>query len=112
MEAIAVTAIPAESGSPKVILRTFPVLPAEERRRRDAARHRVYRARRQTKRAGGVVLEELHLNAAILYGLRRLGLVGADERDPETIAGAVCYLLQNVSCELARILERLTPDER
>jgi hypothetical protein len=106
------TTTPAESPSPGTILRTFRALPPEERRRRDAARHRVYRARRQTKQAGGVVLEELHLNAAILYGLRRLGLVGADERDPATIAGAVCYLLQNVSCELACILERLTPDER
>jgi hypothetical protein len=106
------TATPAESHRPGVIVRTFRVPPLEEHRRRDAERHRRFRARRQTKRGGGLVLEELHLNGAILYGLRRLGLVGPDERDPETIAGAVCYLLQSVSCELATILQRLTPDEQ
>jgi hypothetical protein len=105
------TATPAESGSREVMLRTFPILPPEERRRRDAERHRVYRARRQTMRSGGVVIPELHLSGATLHGLRRLGLVDEDERDPSVIAEAVCYLL-GTAYELASLIRRFAPDER
>jgi hypothetical protein len=100
------TATPAENSSPGT-LRIFPVLPLEEYRRRDRERHRVFRARRRTRQSGGVICE-LHLSGTILHGLRRMGLVAEDERDPETIAAAVCYFLQSTVYELGSILQRFT----
>jgi hypothetical protein len=100
----------AESHSPGVIVRAFPILPPEEHRRREAARQRRWRLRNRCLRAGGVVAE-VHVNRSILYGLQRLGLVAEDERDPETIAGAVCYVLQNTLHELGTILQRLAPGD-
>jgi hypothetical protein len=104
------TAIPAKSHSRGVVLRTFPILPPEEHRRKDAARQRRWRLRNRCLRAGGIVAE-VHVSRSILYGLQRLGLVAEDERDPETVAGAVCYLLQSTLYELGTILQRLTPDD-
>jgi hypothetical protein len=105
------TATPAESGSPRTLLRAFPFVPLEERRRQDRERHRLFRARRQIRRGGGVVCE-LHVGGATLRGLQRLGLVAEDEHDPATVAAAVCYLLQSTVYELGSIVQRLTPDER
>jgi hypothetical protein len=104
------TATVAENHSRGIVLRAFPALSPEESRRKDAARHRVARARRQTRRSGGIVLE-LHLTGANLYALRQLGLVAEDERDPETVAAAVNYFLQSTAFELASVLRRFTPDD-
>ena len=101
------TAAPAEN--PGLVLRPFPFRSAEVRRQQDRDRHRLYRARQRCRQSGGVVLE-LHLNGAHLHGLRRLGLVAEDERDPAIIAAAVCYLLGS-AYQLANLVQHFIPDD-
>jgi hypothetical protein len=112
MEATAVTAIPTESTSPGAMPGMLPSLLVEERRRQERERKRRFRSRRQVVRAGGVVLRDLPVGGATLWGLQRLGLLDEDSRhDPEAVAAALRYLVEGTIHEMANILQRFSPDE-
>jgi hypothetical protein len=90
----------------------LPSLLVEERRRQERERKRRFRSRRQVVRAGGVVLRDMPVGGATLWGLQRLGLLDEDSRhDPEAVAAALRFFVESTVHGLADILQRFSPDE-
>jgi len=110
MEAIALTAVPAESHRPGTAPGMMPDPLLEKHRQQERERKRRFRSRRQVMRAGGVVLRDLPVGGVTLWGLQRLGLLDQDSRhDPEAVAAALRYLVDGTIHELANIVGRLAP---
>jgi hypothetical protein len=100
----------ASPSAPRTMPAMLPSLLVEERRRQERERKRRFRSRRQVVRAGGVVLRDLPVGGATLWGLQRLGLLDQDSRhDPEAVAAALRYLVDGTIHELANIVGRLAP---
>jgi hypothetical protein len=108
--AIALTAVPAESHRPGTAPGMMPDPLLEKHRQQERERKRRFRSRRQVMRAGGVIVRELPVGGATLWDLQRLGLLDKDSRhDPEAVATALRYLVENTVHELANIVGRLAP---
>jgi hypothetical protein len=102
----------ASPSAPRTMPAMLPNLLVEERRRQERERKRRFRSRRQVVQAGGVVLRDLPVSGATLWGLQRLGLLDQDSRhDPEAVAAALHHLVEGTVHELANILQRFSPDE-
>jgi hypothetical protein len=100
----------ASPSAPRTMPAMLPNLLVEERRRQERERKRRFRSRRQVVQAGGVVLRDLPVGGATLWGLQRLGLLDQDSRhDPEAVATALRYLVDGTIHELANIVGRLAP---
>ena len=104
------TAVPAESHRPGTAPGMMPDPLLEKHRQQERERKRRFRSRRQVMRAGGVIVRELPVGGASLWGLQRLGLLDQDSRhDPEAVATALRYLVDGTIHELANIVGRLAP---
>jgi hypothetical protein len=109
-----VAALEARQAASPSAPRTMPVMLAslllEKHRQQERERKRRFRSRRQVMRAGGVIVRELPVGGATLWGLQRLGLLDQDSRhDPEAVAAALRYLVEGTIHELANIVGRLAP---
>ena len=92
--------------------RAMPNLLLEQRRQQERERKRRFRSRRQVVRAGGIVLRDVPIGSATLWSLQRMGLLDEDSRhDPEAVATALCFLVENTVHEVANIVQRFSPDE-